>query len=124
VIHWVPEIRPTAVRGFVCASQSDADRLCSAQEQFDISMTLTLIRKGVVVISQLKAGCGVSMRRTDVLRLAIVLHRRGIADAYFERQIGRLSGCGEFATLVDIGPLAGMYHVDIAAMVGGADGDY
>jgi len=121
VIHWVPESRPTAVRGFVCASQSDAEKLCAAQEQFDISMTLTQIRKGVVVLAQLKAGCGVKMLRPDILRLASRLRAIGITDVYFERKDGRL---GPFAEMVTTGPLKGMYHFDVIAVLAGADGDY
>lgn len=124
MIHWVPEYRPTAVRGFKCDTQEEAERLCAAQESYDITMTITVIRSGVITVTQAKAGCGVHMAGSDLIRLAFTLHRSGITDAYFERQFGRQSGFGSKATLVESGPLAGMFHVDIAAVVAGSDGDY
>ena len=120
----MPEERPTAVRGFRCESRAEAEKLCAAQEPYDVSMTVTVIREGVITITQAKAGCGVKVGRRDLLRLAAAMHRHGITDAFFERQIGRLSGFGSMATLVESGPLAGMYHVDVAAVVAGLDGDY
>lgn len=124
MIHWVPEQRPMAVRGFKCGTLAEAERLCADQEQYDVTMTVTVIRKGVITITQAKAGCGIKMFRGDLIRLAVAMHRCGVTDAYFERQFGRQSGFGDLATMVETGPLAGMYHVDVAAVAAGADGDY
>lgn len=123
-INWVLECQPVAARGYVCGTQEEAESKCENKAEYDACLRVTLVHRSVATITLAKIDRSVRLSRGDLLRLAIALHRRGINDAYFERQLGRQSGCGEFATLVESGPLAGMYHVDIAAMAGGAGGSY
>jgi len=121
VIHWVLEFQPIGARGFITASQEEADELCRAQADYPASFRVTQIHCGVVTVTYMKIDNDVNVQRGDIVRLCRQLHKHKITDAYCERRQGRRV---PFGTLVKSGPLAGMFHVSISAVVAGSDGDY
>lgn len=121
MIRWIIENQPVAARGFVAETQKAAEEMCAAQEEYPASCKIVEVRKGVVTLTMLKSDRTVRIVLPDLIRLARELYRHGVQHLYYERRIGRL---GPMSVLIDDGPFAGMFYVDVAKAAAGADGDY
>lgn len=106
-------------RFYRCADEEEARRLCESRAEFPVEFHVMHLTPITAVLSA--ALSQVRLNKTFIHMAARLLWEHGFRHAYMERAKGRRMPYG---VLIDDGPLAGLWYLDLAPIVAGNDGNY